>query len=186
MSDISVLRPLIGTWRMEASLSELTGRATFEWALGDQYVLERCEVPGAPESLAMFGQADDGLVQHYFDSRGVTRLYAVTFAEDVWTLSRETADFSELQFSQRYVGRVSAGRIDGAWEIAHAPGAWEKDFDLNNRCHRTVAARDRVRSPAGIRRPSSAGRRHVGHVKVFPRGVVQIDFVEVQLASGVE
>jgi hypothetical protein len=46
----------------------------------------------------------------------VTRLYARTFIGKVWTLVRESADFSSLGFAQRFTGTFSAddNRIDGA------------------------------------------------------------------------
>ncbi|GAA1041702.1 hypothetical protein GCM10009557_66030 [Virgisporangium ochraceum] len=74
-----------------------------------------------------------GFVQHYFDSRGVTRLYAMTFTDGVWTLVRESADFSPLDFRQRYVGTFSAdgNRIDGAWEMAQPGADYEVDFQMN-------------------------------------------------------
>jgi hypothetical protein len=44
---------------------------------GEQFLIQRWEVdhPDAPDGLAVIGAADDGYVQHYFDSRGVARVY---------------------------------------------------------------------------------------------------------------
>ena len=66
------------------------------------------------------------------DTRGVTRLYAMTFAGGVWTLTRESVDFSPLDFAQRFTGTFSADgdRIDGSWEKRMPGGAWELDFNL--------------------------------------------------------
>ena len=53
--------------------------------------------------------------------------------EGVWTLSRSQADFSPLDFHQRWTGRFGDdGRsISGRWEISRDGGAtWEHDFDL--------------------------------------------------------
>ena len=36
--------------------------------------------------------------QHYFDSRGVVCLYAMTFVGGVWTLTRESPDFTPPGF----------------------------------------------------------------------------------------
>jgi hypothetical protein len=62
-------------------------------------------------------------------------MYQMGFTGGLWTLSRTTADFSPLEFSQRYSGRFSpdGGTIDGAWEISHDGKTWEKDFDLTYR-----------------------------------------------------
>ena len=108
------LSPFVGEWDLEVSLpspDEVTARASFEWALDGRFLLQ----------------------QHYFDTRGVVRVYAMTFEDGVWTLVRESPDFSELKFWQRYEGSFSADgdTIDGAWYISHDAGAtWEKDFDL--------------------------------------------------------
>ena len=73
--------------------------------------------------------------QHYFDSRGVVRLYAMTFADGVWTLTRESPDFTPLEFRQRFTGRFGAdgNTISGAWEKGRDGGEWEHDFTLTYR-----------------------------------------------------
>ncbi len=58
----------------------------------------------------------------------------MTFDDGLWTLRRDSPDFSPLEFWQRFTGTFSedGNRIDGQWEISHDEGAnWEKDFDLN-------------------------------------------------------
>ena len=57
----------------------------------------------------------------------------MTFEDGVWTLQRDSPDFSDLSFWQRYRGTFSDGRRDDrrGWEVSHDEGAtWEKDFDL--------------------------------------------------------
>jgi hypothetical protein len=76
----------------------------------------------------------DGYLQHYFDSRGVARLYRMTLTDRTWTLLRTEPDFSPLDFSQRYVGTISADgdRIEGRWETSYDQGqSWEVDFPLS-------------------------------------------------------
>jgi hypothetical protein len=134
------LSPFIGEWNLEVSLpspDEVTARATFEWALDGRFLLQRTEVslPEAPDTLSIIGpdSRGDGYTQHYFDTRGVVRVYAMTFEDGVWTLRRESPDFSELSFHQRYEGTFSqdGDTIDGAWHAFHDDGAtWEKDFDI--------------------------------------------------------
>ena len=135
MSESARLQPFIGEWSVEASIAPgLAGTAVFEWALGGAYLLERVGIPHpqAPDALCVIAPQGDGFMQHYFDSRGVTRLYEMTFDGSEWTLTREKPDFSPLDFSQRYTGRFSAdgGRIDGRWEIDRG-GGYELDFELN-------------------------------------------------------
>jgi hypothetical protein len=137
------LSPLIGPWDVETSLAppgSVRARTTFEWTLDGRFVLQRSEIeiPEAPDGLCLIA-ADaegDGFTQHYFDSRGVVRLYAMTFADGTWTLERTAADFTPLSFEQRYVAELSddGATITGRWET-RPPGAsaWEHDFDLTYR-----------------------------------------------------
>ena len=118
------LAPFIGAWNVKASLADELATATFEWILGGRFVVQRQEIahPDAPDSFAILGLEDSGYVQHYFDSRGVTRRYEMTIENGVWTLTRD-----EPGFAQRFVGTFSAdgNAIEGAWELNGA-----KDFDL--------------------------------------------------------
>jgi hypothetical protein len=111
-------------------------RSRFEWALGGQFLLQHTEVPvpGVPDSLTIVAldPRTGGLTQHYYDSRGVVRLYAMSFADGVWTLTRESPDFSPLDFRQRFTGTFSedGNTITGAWESGSMAGGWEHDFAL--------------------------------------------------------
>jgi hypothetical protein len=136
--EMAVLRPLLGTWDMRVALGgdDDAARTVFEWTLDGRFLLQRFEVehPQAPDGLCLIAadEVPGGFLQHYFDERGVVRLYAMTFGDGVWTLRRETADFSPLPFAQRFEGRLSPDgtRIDARWEVAHQPDAWELDFEL--------------------------------------------------------
>jgi len=135
------LEVLIGTWDVEAvfagTLAE-GGSVVFEWMEGKNLLIQRTEAPEpAPNSLAVVAYDADkaAFVQHYFDSRGVARLYAMTFSDKTWTLMRTAADFSPLDFAQRFVGTLTdRGRtIEGRWERSPDGSTWEKDFDLTYR-----------------------------------------------------
>lgn len=114
----------------------VVARSRFAWDLDGGFLVQRSEIsiPEAPDGLMVVapGARAGTYTQHYFDSRGVVRLYAMGFADGVWTLLREEADFSPLDFRQRFTGTFSADGnvIEGTWEIAHGDGGWEKDFDL--------------------------------------------------------
>ena len=135
---------LLGTWSIEAHFpgvpsSGVGGQTTFERALDGAFVVERSEVehPDAPNGLAIIAfDPDTGAYrQHYFDSRGVVRLYAMQLRDGVWTLLRDSADFTPLEFSQRFTGTFSddGDRIDCRWEIAPDHTTWELDFELTYR-----------------------------------------------------
>ena len=129
------LEPLLGAWTQEASIApEATGHAVFDWTLDGAFLLERSEAPDpAPNGLMLVdpNADDDGYTQHYFDSRGVVRVYAMTFENGRWTLLRDRPDFSPLDFSQRYAGELNGDRIDGRWEIKEPGQDWRLDFTLN-------------------------------------------------------
>jgi hypothetical protein len=114
------------------------GRSRFEWDLGRQYLVQRTEVPvpEAPDSLTIVSAspATGAYTQHYYDSRGTTRLYAMTLDDRVWTLTRESPDFSPLDFAQRFTGTFSADgtTIWGAWE-KRLDRDWRHDFALTYR-----------------------------------------------------
>jgi len=133
------LAPLLGEWSIEAVFPGApptgpAGRQVFERALDEQFVVGRTSVPhpDAPDALWIIDAHADAYTSHYFDSRGVVRVYAMTFDDGLWTLSRTTPDFSPLPFSQRFRGVLSDdGRsIHGAWELSDDGTSWRHDFDL--------------------------------------------------------
>ena len=65
-------------------------------------------------------------------TRGVARVYKMSFGDGVWRLWRDEPDFSPLDFAQRYVGTFSDDdtTIAGAWEMRHDGTTWEHDFDI--------------------------------------------------------
>ena len=144
ISTIAELAPLIGTWRMDAVFAdgrqgppEDTGaRTVFEYGPESQFVIQRWHVPhpAAPDGIAII-TADPtrgGFLQHYFDSRGVVRLYEMSFGAGVWTMERTKLDFSALEFAQRWEAELSGdgNTIRGQWLDRTADGSWSHDFAL--------------------------------------------------------
>src|SRR2546430_757988 len=130
----------VGEWAVEAGFPEaVPGRSRFTRELGGQFLLQRTEipVPEAPDSLSIVSVDPEtgAYTQHYYDSRGVVRLYAMSLADGVWTLTRESPDFTPLDFRQRFTGTFGAdgNTIDGAWESGRDNGEWEHDFALTYR-----------------------------------------------------
>jgi hypothetical protein len=143
---ISRLTALVGEWSMVAGFEEAPAgdpgaRVVFEWMPGERFLLQRWEIPGVDPlempatGIAVIGadpESERNFLQHYFDSRGVARVYKMSFGDRVWKLWRDAPDFSALDFSQRYTGTVSddGNTISGAWEICHDGATWGHDFDL--------------------------------------------------------
>jgi len=130
------LEKFIGVWSVKASFPDSpTGRSVFEWALKDQYLIQRSDAPDPiPQALAIVAvdSKTGAYTQHYFDSRGVVRVYAMTFSRGAWTLTRNSRDFSPLDFHQRFKGRFTGGgnTIQGTWEKSPNGRKWTRDFDL--------------------------------------------------------
>jgi hypothetical protein len=140
--SLEALEPLVGEWTILSAFDDtppvdIGARVTFEWLPGKQFLIQRWQVPipEAPDGIAIIGPDPDregDYLQHYFDTRGVARVYRMSFEGGVWRLWRDEADFSALDFRQRYAGALSDdGRsIHGSWEICHDGTTWQHDFDL--------------------------------------------------------
>jgi hypothetical protein len=135
--DIPAIRPasldrleaLVGQWKMEAPFD---ARTTFEWLEGKFFLLQRfvTDHPAAPSGIAIIA-ANEGretFSQHYYDSRGVARVYQMSLDGGVWRVWRE-----EPGFWQQYTGVISddGTRITGSWEGSVDGREWSHDFDLN-------------------------------------------------------
>jgi hypothetical protein len=139
------LQPLIGEWSlalvmpgepMPDELPDIGARATFEWMDNKAFIVQRWTVPipEAPDGLAVIGwdKGRSTFLQHYFDSRGVARVYEMSFENGVWKAERTKPDFSPFEFAQRFTGKLTGDgkRIEGTWEVAYDKKTWQKDFDL--------------------------------------------------------
>ncbi|MCA1708300.1 MAG: hypothetical protein LC808_35495, partial [Actinobacteria bacterium] len=143
--ELTALDLFVGEWSMVARFENMPSAGgdasvVFEWLPGEQFLVERwaISVPEAPDGIAIIGvdpSSERRYLQHYFDSRGVARVYKMTLANQVWTLWREEPDFSPLDFRQRYTGTISddGQTITGSWEICHDATTWEHDFELSYR-----------------------------------------------------
>lgn len=132
--EVHELEPLVGEWATQAAIpgrAVAHGRTTFEWLEGGGYLIQRAVMddPVFPRGVMVIGPDASGerVVQHYFDSRGVARVYDVSFDDGVLQLWRDGPDFA-----QRYSGRLDpeGGVITGAWEICDDGKTWRHDFDL--------------------------------------------------------
>jgi hypothetical protein len=136
-NPLDALEPFVGEWTMAPGFIPDPADApravtTFEWLPGRLFLVQRWEVdhPDAPDGIAIIGfePAKATYLQHYFDSRGVARVYEMTFTNNVWTLSR----LADPDFSQRFTGTFNdqGHTIAGTWEISTDGSSWRNDFDL--------------------------------------------------------
>src|SRR5213075_840811 len=79
---------LIGAWWTEATHPMVPGvvvhgRATFEWLLGERFLIERSDTDHKdfPDAVSVIGvmEGAHALSMQYFDSRGIHRIYDVAF-----------------------------------------------------------------------------------------------------------
>ena len=129
----------IGEWAIEiTSMSFHTdpsaverGHSSFDWIEGGAFLIQHSEISAAdfPRSTAIIAP-DDAAETYgmlYFDSRGVSRIYKMTFHGGIWTIWREFPGFS-----QRFNGTFSDDNnvITARWEKSNDGSHWEHDFDL--------------------------------------------------------
>jgi len=137
--------PLIGAWHGEGSIPieppmTISVLATVE-RLGEFIVFRSAGEPAeVPDNISIIGGAPDGEPQpmHYFDDRGVERLYLTTIQGSTWTIWRAPGEDWHGPhgpgFNQRFIGEISAdgSTIVARWErgMGNAGDRWEMDFPI--------------------------------------------------------
>ena len=133
------LAVFIGQWNIEITSMSFNpdpsavvqGRSEFAWLEGGAFLMQQSEIDASefPRSTAVMGPDDEAETYRmlYYDSRGVSRIYRMTFSSGIWTLWRDVPGFS-----QRFHGTFSEdGRVIRAyWEKSTDGSNWERDFDL--------------------------------------------------------
>jgi hypothetical protein len=137
----------IGRWETEGGHPLLPGQVirgytTFGWLPGRQFVVQRSHYdhPDIPDALAVIGvtgqpergepEASGQLSMHYFDSRGIYRVYAVSLEGDQWRFWRD-----DPGFRQEFTGHFSADgdTITGQGQMDRDGAGWEDDLALTYR-----------------------------------------------------
>jgi len=140
-----MLEPLIGTWHGSGEMASepptpISVQATIE-RLGAFVVMRSIGEPAEmPDTIAIIGGGAQGEPQpmHYFDSRGVKRLFLTALDDSTWTIWRAPGeDWNGPDgpgFNQRFIGEISSdgSTIDGRWErgTGQSGDDWELDFPL--------------------------------------------------------
>jgi hypothetical protein len=134
--DVQTWRRLVGTWATEATHrllpdGAISGHASFEWLEDQQFLIQRTHYdhPQLPDALMVIGLVDGEPTNHYFDSRGVHRVFHVDFTGDTWRFWNEVPGFS-----QRFTGTLGDGdtRIDVDVEL-RTEDTWEHDLAMTYR-----------------------------------------------------
>lgn len=127
---------LLGTWNTVGTHSmmpgaTLHGRTSFDYLEGGAFVIIRSEIdePGIPSAIAIIGSDDKKceLFMLYFDERGVSRKFAVSFSANLLKWWRDAPGFS-----QRFTGTLSDDRntMIGVSELSRDDSTWERDLEL--------------------------------------------------------
>ena len=135
---VSGLASLAGTWRLvvwggsflpDPEQRVDAGLVHFEWVEdGAVLVMRQSGDDNTPPAARMIigrDQDEDQYTVLYSDSRGVSRVYALSFESGELRIWRDNASFA-----QRFEALLShdGSRLTGHWERASDGGPWEHDF----------------------------------------------------------
>lgn len=126
---LTQLEVLVGEWKVEVpQFPGAEGRAIFEWLEGGAYLRLHSVAPAPAPDATVIISGDDTLhtyVALHYDSRGVSRVYQMSFDRGVWKMWRDAPSFH-----QRFSATVDGDSFTAAWEKSVDGSAWELDFDL--------------------------------------------------------
>jgi hypothetical protein len=130
-------KALIGAWSVEATHPAFPsvvvgGGSTFEWLEGEQFVIQRSQTnhPDFPDSISVIGPVDERLAMYYFDSRGVHRVYEMSFDDEVLRIWRDAPGFSQRLEATFGEGGDSFG---GVWKLSRDDKTWDDDLEITYR-----------------------------------------------------
>jgi hypothetical protein len=134
-------RRLVGSWTTEATHpavpgTVVNGTADVEWLEGERFLVfrSRNDHPDFPDSISILGDTD-GLKWHYFDSRGVHRVYDLGVSDEGWEISREADANDPDAFSQRLVLTFEDGddTMEGRSALSYDNETWQDDLQITYR-----------------------------------------------------
>jgi hypothetical protein len=129
-------RRLVGAWTTEATHPEVpgttvSGSARVEWLEGERFLIFRArnDHPDFPDSISIIGETD-GLQWHYFDSRGVYRIYEMRITDGGWEITRDAP-----QFPQRLMVTFEDGdnAMAGRSKLSRDDKTWQDDLQITYR-----------------------------------------------------
>jgi hypothetical protein len=153
-SALRLLDRLVGNWTTEATHplvpgTVVHGTATIEWLEGQSFLILRSasDHPDFPDAISILGFMDadripegadehtaaaesSQLRMHYFDSRGVFRVYETEISDKEWRWRRIVPGFS-----QKFVGTFTDddSTIVGRSQLRRDDLHWEDDLQITYR-----------------------------------------------------
>jgi hypothetical protein len=140
-------RRLVGDWTTEATHPQMpgvviAGSSTYEWLDGQRFVIFRShyEHPDIPDGISIMGDTN-GLHMHYFDSRGVYRLYELKVLGDGWAteMKRDSPAGSFASGSAPFSQRMTCcfedadQTMSGKGRMSHDDLHWDDDLQITYR-----------------------------------------------------
>lgn len=149
---LAPLNRLVGTWSTEATHPAMPGvvvhgSVVVEWLEGERFLLHRARTdhPDFPDALLVIGFTERDRIDktasveptsdkpqlsvHYFDSRGVFRLFGVSIDQEALRLWRDAPGFS-----QRFTGTFAGSdTIVGRWQMSPDNIHWNDDLQITYR-----------------------------------------------------
>lgn len=129
---MSALDRLLGTWQFSmqhsAMAEPIAGRQRYERVLNGAFLLLHWSYdhPDFPDALALLSESQ----YHYFDVRGIIRIFDFNVDDTGWSMVRLDEEFSQ-RVGTRFDGpdvMISAG------ELSRDTGAsWQHDFTMISR-----------------------------------------------------
>ena len=145
-SQLEPFEALTGEWTMELTHpavegTVIRGTTTFDWLEGGRFLIQRAanDHPDFPDSISVIGvmEGESDLSLHYFDSRGVHRVYAIGFDGNELTMERDAPGFA-----QRLTARLSddGSTLQGVWQLNEDYQGYADDLALTYRRAALVGA----------------------------------------------
>jgi hypothetical protein len=151
---LQLLGRLVGSWTTEATHPMMPGvtvhgTATIEWLEGERFLIHRARTdhPDFPDGISIIGHTEHDRVDaathalpesaeqpplrmHYYDSRGVYRVYEAGIDAAAWRWWREAPGFS-----QRFTGTFADGgdTIVGRSQLRRDDDRWNDDLAITYR-----------------------------------------------------
>jgi hypothetical protein len=156
MTSEHALKPLarlVGTWATEATHPAFPGvivhgTVAIDWLEGERFLIQRSRTdhPDFPDAISIIGFTDRDRVEggagsdrasvepqltmHYYDSRGVFRLYDFSADDASFRFQRMAPGFS-----QRFTGTFADGghTIHGVSQLSRDDAHWDDDLQITYR-----------------------------------------------------
>jgi hypothetical protein len=151
---LQLLGRLVGRWTTEATHPMMPGvtvhgTVTIEWLEGERFLIHRARTdhPDFPDGISIIGHTEHDRVDqathalpvsaeqpplrmHYYDSRGVYRVYEAGIDAAAWRWWREAPGFS-----QRFTGTFADGgdTIVGRSQLRRDDDRWNDDLAITYR-----------------------------------------------------